>query len=34
MPAYLLGVTGLRSALWVASWVGLGLMIAPLIARL
>jgi hypothetical protein len=28
VPAYLSGVPGLRSAVWVASWVGLCLMLA------
>lgn len=33
VPAYLSAVSGLRSIIWVASWIGLGLMIAPLLAR-
>jgi uncharacterized MAPEG superfamily protein len=28
VPAYLSGVPGLRSAVWIGSWVGLGLMLA------
>jgi uncharacterized MAPEG superfamily protein len=28
VPAYLFGVRGVRSAIWVASWVGLAMMIA------
>jgi uncharacterized MAPEG superfamily protein len=30
VPAYLSGIPGLRSAVWVSSWVGLGLMLAAL----
>ena len=30
VPAYLSGVPGLRSAIWLASWVGLGLMLGAL----
>ena len=30
VPAYLSGVPGLRSLLWVASWVGLGMMLVAL----
>lgn len=30
VPAYLSGVPGLRSALWVASWVGLAMMLLAL----
>ncbi len=30
VPAYLSGVPGLRSALWVASWVGLAMMLVAL----
>jgi uncharacterized MAPEG superfamily protein len=30
VPAYLSGIPGLRSAVWMASWVGLGMMIASL----
>jgi uncharacterized MAPEG superfamily protein len=30
VPAYMSGVIGLRSALWVVSWVGLAMMIAAL----
>jgi uncharacterized MAPEG superfamily protein len=30
LPAYLSGIPGLRSAIWIASWVGLSLMIARL----
>lgn len=33
VPAYLSAVFGLRSLIWVASWIGLGLMIAPLLVR-
>jgi uncharacterized MAPEG superfamily protein len=28
VPAYLSGVPGLRSAVWIASWAGLGLLLA------
>lgn len=31
VPAYLSGVFGLRSAIWVASWIGLAGMIADLV---
>jgi uncharacterized MAPEG superfamily protein len=30
VPAYLSGIPGVRSAVWTASWVGLGMMIAAL----
>lgn len=30
VPAYMFGPPGLRSAIWMGSWVGLGLMIAAL----
>lgn len=30
VPAYLSGVPGLRSAMWMASWLGLGAMLASL----
>lgn len=30
VPAYLAGVFGLRSTIWVVSWIGLGMMIAAL----
>ncbi len=30
LPAYMSGITGLRSAVWVVSWVGLIMMIAAL----
>ncbi len=30
VPAYLVGPPGLRSTLWVVSWIGLGIMIATL----
>lgn len=30
VPAYLSGLPGLRSAIWMGSWIGLGLMIAAL----
>jgi len=33
VPAYLSGIFGLRSAVWVASWVGLGMMLVPLLNR-
>ena len=29
VPAYLTGVPGVRSAVWVGSWVGLAMMLAP-----
>src|SRR5690606_4033254 len=31
VPVYLAGVPGLRSAVWLGSWVGLGQMIAALV---
>lgn len=31
VPAYLSGITGLRSTIWMASWVGLALMVAALV---
>lgn len=31
VPAYLVGVPGVRSAIWIASWVGLAAMIGPLL---
>lgn len=33
VPAYLAGVFGLRSVIWVVSWIGLALMIAALFAK-
>jgi uncharacterized MAPEG superfamily protein len=33
VPAYLSGIFGLRSAIWIASWVGLGMMLVPLLSR-
>lgn len=34
VPAYLSGVPGLRSAIWMASWVGLAMMLVPIVASL
>lgn len=31
VPAYMSGVAGVRSAVWVVSWVGLAMMIAALV---
>ena len=31
VPAYMSGMPGVRSAVWVVSWVGLGMMIAALV---
>ena len=34
VPAYLAGITGIRTLIWVASLVGLVLMLIPILARL
>jgi len=34
VPAYLSGVTGLRTAVWIAGWVGLVMMLIPLLDRI
>ncbi|MBX2797473.1 MAG: MAPEG family protein [Myxococcales bacterium] len=31
VPAYMVGILGVRSTVWFASWVGLGMMIAALL---
>ena len=31
VPAYLVGWPGVRSTIWIVSWLGLGAMIAPLV---
>lgn len=32
VPSYLLGIPVLRSALWIGGWVGMALMVRPLLA--
>jgi uncharacterized MAPEG superfamily protein len=34
VPAYLSGVPGVRSAVWMTSWVGLGMLLVPLLSNL
>ena len=34
VPAYLSGITGLRSAVWTVGWVGLVMMLIPLLDRI
>ncbi len=33
VPAYLSGITGLRTLVWAVSWVGLALLVAPLLSK-
>jgi uncharacterized MAPEG superfamily protein len=34
VPAYLSGITGVRTAIWIVGWVGLVLMLVPLLERI
>jgi uncharacterized MAPEG superfamily protein len=34
VPSYMIGIAGLRSLVWVIGWIGLGMMIASLVAAI